>query len=195
MSELNIYQRLNKVREAVKYIQKDAKVQSYRAITHDMVTSEVRPHLIEHGIIVELNQLTAELRDTGKATSNGTPFTVYLGTYKIDFVNADDPKDRASVTIGAIAEDQGDKGPGKAVSYATKYALLKILSIETGESDESRQDQKPEYISDDQVIEIKDLIKEKIVDEKKFLEFAKASSIEKIWQSNYSNLITQLKNK
>lgn len=34
--------------------------------------------------------------------------------------------------------DEGDKAPGKGVSYATKNAMLKMFSIETGEDDEGR---------------------------------------------------------
>ena len=110
MSDLNIYQRLNKIREAVKYIKKDATVTGYKAITHDMVTSEIRPHLIEFGVIPELHEITGELRDTGKTTKQGTPITVYIGTYRIDFINIDEPQDIASIEIGAMGEDQTTKG-------------------------------------------------------------------------------------
>lgn len=34
--------------------------------------------------------------------------------------------------------DNADKAPGKALSYAKKYAMLKLFEIETGENDESR---------------------------------------------------------
>ena len=182
----NIYQRLNKIREAVSYIQKDASVQGYKAISHDMVTSEVRPHLIEHGVVVVPRQTYSELKDTGKTTSNDTPITVYIASYDIDFVNIDEPEDRVTISVSSIAEDQGDKGPGKAISYATKYAMLKLFSIETGESDESRQDQKPEYISQDQIIEITDMIEELKIDKTKFLEYLKVKSIDKIPTNKYA---------
>jgi hypothetical protein len=34
--------------------------------------------------------------------------------------------------------DNQDKAPGKALSYAKKYAVLKLFEIETGEDEESR---------------------------------------------------------
>ena len=34
--------------------------------------------------------------------------------------------------------DNADKSPGMALSYATKYAILKVFNIETGEDEESR---------------------------------------------------------
>lgn len=184
---MNIYQRLNKIREAVSYIQKDAKVEGYKAITHDMVTSEIRPHLISNGVMIVPRQKTAEVRDTGKTTKGGTPYTLYKAEYLVDFVNIDEPEDRVTVEVGALAEDHGDKGPGKAISYATKYAILKLLSIETGESDESRQDQKPVLINEDQTIEIQDMIKEVGADEKKFLKYIGAKSIDKIPAKAYQS--------
>lgn len=155
--KLNIYQRINKIRLKVEYIQKDAKAEGYKAVSHDMVTSEVRPYLIEYGVVIVPRQTSSELRDTKKSTRSGTPITVYIANYEIDFVNIDDPSDKVTVPVGSAAEDHGDKGPGKAISYATKYAMLKLFSIETGESDESRQEQKPKGLSEEQQIKLREI--------------------------------------
>ncbi len=161
MNDLNLFQRLAKIREAVSYIQKDAKIQGYKAITHDMVTSELRPHLITHGVLATLNQISGTVVESGKSTSSGTPITRCEGFYSVEFINIDKPEERYEVHIFAVAEDQNDKGPGKAASYAMKYALLKTFNIETGESDESRQDQKPNPITQDQHKELIDICTEK----------------------------------
>ena len=192
---MNIYQRLNKVREEVSYIQKDANVEGYKAITHDQVTSEVRPHLIKYGVMVVPNQVFAEVKDSGKTTKSGTPITCYIATYDIDFVNIDDPEDKVTVSVSSIAEDHGDKGPGKALSYATKYAMLKLFSIETGESDEGRQEQKPAFINDDQIIEIDDLIEETKTDKVKFLQYMKGGSVRKIPTTAYKTASAALEAK
>ena len=163
MTDLNIYQRLAAVRaeEEVGYIQKDANVEGYKAISHDQVTSVIRPFLIKHGILTVPRQVESELRSTTKTTRNGTPYTVYIGMYEVDFINIDDPQDKTTVRIGACAEDHGDKGPGKAMSYATKTAYLKVLNIETGESDESREEQKPVTITDEMYITLRELCESK----------------------------------
>jgi len=192
---MNIYQRLNEVRKAVNYLQKDATVEGYRVITHDLVTSEVRGHFIEHGIMVVPCQTDAEITDAVKTTKGGTPILRYRGEYAISFVNIDDPTDRVVVELEAMAEDHGDKAPGKSLSMATKYAMLKILSIETGESEESRQDQKPIYISDDQVIELDDLIKETKSDKQKFLDYLKVKSVDRIPDKQYQVAKAALENK
>lgn len=135
--KLNIYQRLSRVRENVEYLKKDAEVQGYSAITHDMVTSAVRRHLIGYGVMIVPRQTGARSIDVGK-TQKGATMIRYEADYEIDFVNIDSPDDRVTMTISAHANDHGDKAPGKAVSYATKYAMLKIFNIETGVNDEGR---------------------------------------------------------
>lgn len=141
---LNIYQRLNQVRAAVAYVQKDKKVegQGYMAVTHDAVTSLVRPHLVEQSIIVVPTLVTSKVAETGTVTAKGTPIIRYEATYDVAFVNADSPDDRVLIRQEAHALDQGDKAPGKATSYAVKYSMLKLFSLETGEEEESRIEQR-----------------------------------------------------
>lgn len=138
MATLNIYQRINDVRKSIGYIQKDKAVStgggSYRAITHDAVTGMVRAALIEHGVVIVPSVLSAVFN----AKEPEAKQRLYEATYQIEFVNIDDPTDRIVTQQNAHALDNGDKAPGKAQSYATKYAILKLLNIETGESDESR---------------------------------------------------------
>ena len=190
MDNLNIYQRLNKIREAVSYIQKDAEVTGYKAITHDAVTSEVRPQLIKYGVIIVPREVKGELRDTGKTTKGGTPYTAYVATYDIDFVNIDDPSDRATARVSANGEDQNDKGPGKAVSYATKTAILKILSIETGESDEARETQQPApRIDEEQLSQLTDLIKASGADLNTFLTKAKIKALSTLKATEFDKAV------
>jgi len=133
-AQMNIYQRLNEVRKAVAFIQKDKAVStggqgSYMAVTHDSVTAAVRPHLIEQGIMIVPRLAKAvTVQDSGMTTGKGIPIIRYEATFEIDFVNCDEPADKATVTIEAHALDNGDKAPGKAASYATKYAMLKLFS-------------------------------------------------------------------
>jgi len=145
---MNIYQRLNEVRKKVAYLQKDKKVEGkgYMAITHDAVTAAVREPFIEHGIFVVPTLIKSAMIDSGTVTGKGNPFMRYEATYRISFVNCEDAADRVDVDIEAHALDEGDKAPGKAISYATKYAFLKLLSIETGLDDEAREPAKPKQV-------------------------------------------------
>lgn len=139
---MNIYQRINEVRKKVDYLIKDKKVEEYMAVTHDAVTAAVREHFIAHGVVIApASVVQSAVKDTGTTTSRGTPFIRLEIRYRFDVVNADDPADRFSIEIEAHALDHGDKAPGKALSYAKKYAVLKLLEIETGEEEEGRQEQ------------------------------------------------------
>lgn len=155
---MNIYQRLQAVMKKVSYVQKDATVTggaSYKAVTHDMVTAMVRPHFVEAGIVVVPRLTEGAVVDTGRKTSSGNPIIRYEGRYEVSFVNVDEPSDVCMIPVSAHAEDQGDKAPGKALSYGTKYAILKALMLESGESDEGRVSSKPEPLSADEVAGLK----------------------------------------
>lgn len=137
MSDLNIYQRVNAVMRDVEYVRKDAKVQGYAAVTHDMVTAVLRAAMVKHGIVVQLEQKARDILER-RDKAAGVSMMLYSGTYDVHFINIDKPEDRATITIDAHAADNGDKAPGKCASYATKHAMLKLFSLETGENDESR---------------------------------------------------------
>lgn len=164
MSEVkpNIYQRINAVMQSVKYVQKDKAVsgggQNYKAVTHDQAVSVARQSLVENGVMIFPNQLSGEflvMRDVN-ATPQPVKMGLYTGTYEINFVNIDDGNDKITVQVQAHAQDNGDKAPGKALTYATKAAILKVLMLETGEDDESREEvkEKTKTISAEQQAEL-----------------------------------------
>lgn len=138
---MNIYQRINEVRKAIGYVQKDKAVStgggSYKAVTHDAVTGMVRAALIEHGVVI----VPSVVSSVFNAKEPEAKQRLYEATFQIEFVNMDEPTDRIVTHQTAHALDNGDKAPGKAMSYATKYAILKLFNIETGEDEESRYQQ------------------------------------------------------
>ena len=140
MTDLNIYQRINEVRKKVEYLRKQKDVNTgkgkYKVVTHDQVTAELRQYLIEFGIVV-VPSLTASKMHNDIIKFSNSVSSRYDATYCFEFVNIDKPEDKAIIVIEAHAIDNGDKAPGKAISYATKYALLKMFNIETGEDEES----------------------------------------------------------
>lgn len=139
----NLLQRINDVRKAIRYVQKDKSVStggsSYRAVTHDMVTAMVREHMVAAGIVSwpVLVESTSMPHEVDKDMVRAKQFR-YEATYDFHFANCDDPKDEIVIRIQAHGMDSADKAPGKALSYAKKYAVLKLFEIETGEDEESR---------------------------------------------------------
>ena len=161
----NIYQRINDVMKIVKYVQKDSSVTGagagYKAVSHDQVISVARQALVDNGVMIFPSQIKGEflvMRDVN-ATPQPVKMGLYSGTYEINFVNIDDGNDKITVTLEAHANDNGDKAPGKALSYAVKSAMLKVLSLETGENDESRvADTDFNVITNGQAIELYGLL-------------------------------------
>lgn len=138
---VNIYQRINEVRKKVDYAKKDKAVEGYKAVTHDQITALTREHLVEHGIVIVPILASQSTELTGTQTKGGTPFVRWQGSYRFDVVNAEDPADHFIAEIGAHAIDHGDKAPGKALSYAKKALILKLMEIESGDDDEGREEQ------------------------------------------------------
>lgn len=138
-NSMNLYQRINEVRKAINYIQKDKAVSagpagSYKAVTHDAVTGMVRQHLVEKGVIIAPTLISSVFHPK----EEGAKQRLYSAFYDVRFINMDAPDECLTIRIESHALDNGDKAPGKAISYATKYAILKLFNIETGEDEESR---------------------------------------------------------
>ena len=93
------------------------------------------------------------------ATPNPIKMGLYSGKYNIEFVNMDNPDQKTIVSVEAHANDNGDKAPGKAMTYAVKTAVLKQFYFESGENDESRAEQDDvDFINNEQQVQIYNLI-------------------------------------
>ena len=122
----NLHQRLAAVMGEVSYIQKESKKgMQYTIVSHDAVTAKVRPALLKHGVIYHPHAMQHE------QVGNRTQVALV-----VRFTNIDDPSDFIDVPSLGYGIDGQDKGPGKAISYGVKYALLKALGLETGDDAE-----------------------------------------------------------
>lgn len=189
----NIYQRINAVMREVVYVQKDATVERYKAVSHDQVVSVARASLVEHGVMVYPEQVDGAVVEV-LTTKSGGRMALYRGCYVVHFVNIDAPEDRISVPVQAHAMDNGDKAPGKCVTYATKTAILKVLCLETGENDESRAEirEAAQPVTDEQAKTLNLLLAETESDTGKFLStvsracgFSPVDSVEELPRSSY----------
>jgi len=119
----NVHQRLAAAMLEVDYIQKEKKQgMNYTIVSHDAVTAKVRPVLLKNGIVYYPVRCE-HLHNGNRAECSLT----------VRFVNVDEPADFFDVPTFGYGIDPQDKGPGKAMSYAVKYALLKALGLETGD--------------------------------------------------------------
>lgn len=144
VKSLNLLQRILLVRASVTRLGKDAQVsgygEGYKAITHDKVTARMRPLMNDARIVSWITCVDCEDAPTGANTKAGRAIVQHRATFCVTFANADNPDDKLEIMQRAYADDFGDKAPGKATSYAMKYALLKLFMVETGEDDEERKE-------------------------------------------------------
>ncbi len=130
MTTKNIYQRLHAVMQEVDYIQKEKRQgMRYSIVSHDAVTAKVRPLMVKHGVVYFPTNFRMD--QVGNRTQLACD---------VVFQNIDDPADFMAVATAGYGIDDQDKGPGKAISYAVKYALLKALGLETGDDPDIEQD-------------------------------------------------------
>jgi len=121
--KLNLHQRMAAVMREVTYIQKETKQgMQYKIVSHDKVTAKCRPALLANGVIYY--PIRCDTSQNGNRTECNMT---------VRFANIDDPQDFIDVESCGHGIDTQDKGPGKAQSYAVKYALLKALGLETGD--------------------------------------------------------------
>jgi hypothetical protein len=133
MTAKNILQRLQDVMKELDYLQKEKRTGlQYSFVSHDKVTGAVRPLLVKHGIVCWPTDFAM--------TQEGNRTQLYC---KVIFSNVDDRTDFIAVDSAGYGIDAQDKGPGKAISYAVKYAYLKVLALETG--DDPDQDQNVKF--------------------------------------------------
>lgn len=190
----NIYQRINQVMQQVSYVQKDARFQGQTGVTHDQVVSVARKAMVEAGIVVYPEQVGSSVL---VEKSDKNKMMLYSGEYVINFVNMDNPADKIPVPVNAHANDNGDKAPGKCITYATKMAILKVLCLETGENDESRADtaEKLKTMTPEQLAEIDKLLQETGNSEKwwsKICKSYRAQSPDQLLASKFEEIVKRI---
>ena len=144
MSALNIYQRMAAITAELQTVAKNLNVDTgkgkgYKAVSERDVIDAVKPLEAKHGVysypvsrrVLESAALESESEWNGKVTKKTTFFERIETVYR--FVNTDDPTDFIETTTFAEGIDSQDKGSGKAMTYADKYALMKAYKISTGD--------------------------------------------------------------
>lgn len=139
-------QKINQVMLKVQTVEKTAKIAmgsgSYKAVTHDEVTSLLHLPVAEAGIVLKASVIDSKIERLEFIDSYGKAKVQYMASVTVEVVaiNSDDPTDTMKILMPAIAFDAGDKAFGKAISMATKYAYLKLFMLESVDEEEHRND-------------------------------------------------------
>jgi len=189
-SKRNIAQRIAAVMGEVDYVQKERKQgMNYSIVSHDAVTAKVRPLLHKHGVIYYPKGL--QVQQNGNRTE---------AVFSVRFENIDDRSDYIDVETMGYGVDPQDKGPGKAISYGVKYALLKVLGLETGDDPDEVQDNRADFkpgnfITDQQRDDLEALAGEVGADVPRFCKYFGVKTLSCIPADRYDAAVEALKAK
>lgn len=144
MDGLNIHQRMLAITADLQTVAKNLTVdtgknKSYKAVSERDILDAVKPLETKHGVysypaarrVLESQVLESENEYQGKTTKRTTFYERIETVYR--FCNIDNPADYIDMTTFAEGIDSQDKGSGKAMTYADKYALMKAYKISTGD--------------------------------------------------------------
>lgn len=137
---MNIYEKMSAITEEITAVAKNLNVgwgkNQYKAVGEADVLAAVKPIEAKHGVysypfsrqIIDSSVLTSVKADGAETKQIFMRIEV---VYR--FVNIEKPEEYIDITTYGDGVDAQDKAPGKAMTYADKYALLKAYKIITGE--------------------------------------------------------------
>ena len=153
IKKMNIYEKMSLITEEIRVIEKGlvvsiSKTNSYKAVSERDVLDGVKPIEKKYRVysypakreVIDRDALVKESEYNGNITKTNTLFMRIETTYR--FVNIDNPSEFIETTVYGDGLDTGDKAPGKAMTYADKYALMKAYKLSTG--DDPDKDASPE---------------------------------------------------
>ena len=156
MSEkLNLFEKIQKVSEAVMNIEKDMTVgsgsYSYKAVSDVEVTLRVKKAEIANKLLsIPIKQELLKSRVINQV-KNGKESVLFVDNIKmtVRFIDLEDTKQFIDIESLGKGVDSGDKGFGKASTYARKYALLNAYKIATGEDPDADKSPTVEPLTED----------------------------------------------
>lgn len=134
----NLYQRLLAIMADLPHIQKSGKADSsvggYAFVKHDDVTAALQPLLVKHGVFMlpSTREREGSPFKIGETRNKSVIWRTVLDL-ELVLINADKPEEAARTSATGYGDDSGDKGPGKAYSYAVKTAIQKLLCLPAGD--------------------------------------------------------------
>lgn len=142
----NLYEKIQLVSNEIKNIEKNMTVgkgnYAYKAVQDIDVTLEVKEAETKYGLIsipIKQELVKSEVVRIVKEGGGETINYVDIVKMTLRIINLDNTSEYIDVESFGRGLDPGDKGFGKASTYARKYALLNAYKIATGEdSDENK---------------------------------------------------------
>ena len=143
---MNLYEKIQAVSNEIRNISKSLTVgsgsYSYKAVGDIDVTLAVKDAETKHKIIsIPCRQELVNSEVIRTVKKNNTEGLTYVDTIKmtVKIIDLEKPSDFIEIESFGKGIDSGDKGFGKAATYARKYALLNAYKIATGEDPDANK--------------------------------------------------------
>lgn len=165
--DLNIYQKLAKIRKQVEVIQRNKKGYGYTYVSEDEILAKISGFMdkyslslipsVVHSSAVVSPYNTKKTKSTGKGDIYEENVNEVLVSADMIFtwVNNDNPEERVDVPWILVGhQSDGSQSFGSGLSYAIRYFLLKFFNIATPDDDPDkwRSKQKAAGAAEDKMI-------------------------------------------
>lgn len=208
---MNIYEKLSAITNEISAVAKNLNVgygkSQYKAVGEADVLAAVKPTEEKYKVysypvsrrVIESNVLTSLDKDGNEKRQLFMRLEV---VYR--FVNTENPEEYIDITTYGDGVDPGDKAPGKAMTYADKYALLKAYKIITGDDPDQKASEtlkaverketvSNQLITDVQAVALESVLTAGNVNIPKLLEMYKVKTLRDLTQEQHARIIRSLK--
>lgn len=148
MEELNIYQKLAKIRKPVEVLQKNKAGYGYKYVTEDLILAKITGLMEKLGVSLIPNIIRGSTTVTPyhyiktKTTKSGDPIETHVNEILVSadmewlWVNDADPNDRIVVPWSLVGQQEdASQAFGSGLSYASRYFMLKYFNVATSDDD------------------------------------------------------------
>lgn len=206
---MNLYEKLSAITAELSAVAKNLQVgegrSSYKAVGEADVLAAVKPLEAKYKIysfpcsrkVIDTDIMTTTKTYNGNTTESSKLFMRIETVYR--FVDTEKPEDFVDIVTYGDGVDSQDKAPGKAMTYADKYALLKAYKIITGDDPEQSKSEEGSFdkemekpATDAQKKTFMDMCKLKGIDYKTILEDVGVKG--KMTKGQYGQAMIILKN-
>lgn len=167
LAELNIYQKLAKIRKQVEVIQKNKSGYGYKYVSEDEILAKISVFMDKYNLSLvpnivpgTSNVMPYNTKKT-KSTQKGDIYEEYVNEVLVcadmifTWINNDNPEEYIEVPWVLVGhQSDGSQSFGSGLSYAMRYFYLKFFNIATPDDDPDnwRSKQKAAGVAEDKMI-------------------------------------------
>lgn len=148
VEQMNIYQKLSKIRKPVEILQKNKNGFGYRYVTEDLILAKITGLMEKYGVSLIPNIMHGSTEVSPyhyiktKTTKGGDVFEEHVNEILVradmewHWINNDNPADRIIVPWTLVGQQSdASQAFGSGLSYSARYFMLKYFNVATSDDD------------------------------------------------------------